>query len=120
MLKNDINITVISVGKNILPKFNTAIISKAIVGDLKKHFYHELLESFPDDRLIFLERRRATLSRQCKYKISKCSEFNLHLAKDKEKLLLKVYNGMYLCSTSCMCIKSIVFELLNCGLNEIV
>ncbi len=39
--------------------------SKAILGDLKKHFYHELPESFSDNRLILLERRRATLSRQC-------------------------------------------------------
>ncbi len=34
--------------------------SKAILGDLKKHFYHELLENFSDNRLILLE-RRATL-----------------------------------------------------------
>ncbi len=54
--------------------------SKAILGDLKKHFYHELPENFSDNRLILLEKRRATLSRQCKYKTSKCSEFNLHLA----------------------------------------
>ncbi len=84
--------------------------SKAILGDLKKHFYHELPENFSDNRLILLERRRATLSRQCKYKTSKCSEFNLHLAKDKEKLLLNIVHGMYSCSTSCMCIKCIVFE----------
>ncbi len=61
--------------------------SKAILGDLNKHFYHELPESFPDNRLILLERRRATLSRQCKYKTSKCSEFNLQ---DKETLLLSI------------------------------
>ncbi len=51
---------------------------------------------------------------------TKCSEFNLHLAKDKEKLLLKLYNEMYSCSTSCMCIKCIVFELLDCELNKII
>ncbi len=84
--------------------------SKAILGDLKKHFYHEVPENFSDNRLILLERRRTTLSRQCKYKTSKCLEFNLHLAKDKEKLLLKIVHGMYSCSTSCMCIKCIVFE----------
>ncbi len=59
-------------------------LQEAILEDLKKHFHHELQKSFPDTRHVLLERRRASLSRQCKYKASKSSEFKLHPAKDKE------------------------------------
>ncbi len=43
------------------------------------------------------------LSRQCKYKASKCSEFNLHHTKDKEIFWLKM-NRVYSGSTSGICI----------------
>ncbi len=118
MLQNDINITAICVGKNILPKFNTAIILKPFRRS-QETLLTRASGKFPNDRLILLERRRATLSRQCKYKTSKCSEFNQHLAKDKEKLLFKI------CTMECthvghhVCI-CIIVELLDCGLNEII
>ncbi len=57
MLQNGIKIIEVFVGETNSVQVYYSHYSKAILDDLKKHFHHEIKESFPDIRFILLETR---------------------------------------------------------------
>ena len=59
VLQNGVKIKEVCVSKTNSAQIYHNHYSKAIMGDLKKHFHHKLQESYPDFRIIVLEWGRA-------------------------------------------------------------